>query len=771
MAHSSVHSPVLVLYVNVARGDDTFPGTSAQPFRTLGYALQQAIAGTIIYVAPGRYSHEQGEPFPLVIPSDVILKGDVATSATSTDVPKTVLIEGGDVFFSPTAGYQSVTVVPSHRSIIQDVIITNNTDQGTGVWVESAKATLRHCQVNQCQREGMVVTTAGSVLVQDCRFEANHRCGLIFLADGTGTVVRTVVQRQDRPFTGYGIAIRDRATPTLSHNQVMGHQVGMAIAGTATPKIRGNHISHNQDGIVVLESAQPHLGSAQQPGENAIAANQRYDIQVQTSHPVTIGGNYLPDGKLQGNGVVTQPLATAPDAPPQITPLIAFPDCIDHWARAFIEALHQQGIIQGFPNGSFYPDESLTRAQYAALLAQLFDLPAVTAPPPFRDLQDSFWGAIAIRKASEMGFIAGFPDGTVRPEQELTRVQAMVSLVNGLGLTGGEAKELERYGDRATIPPYAQDEVATATYKHLVVNHPNTGQLTPNRPITRAETAVLLYQVQVIRGQVGAIASPYLIVPPAQPVTFSDVRDTGQLADLPSPHWAANFIEGLAARQLIRGIAPDQFAPEKAMSRAEFAALLVQLFNPLPRTAPRAFIDVPPRHWAAKAIQRVTQAGLLAGFADGSFQPQLDIKRWQLFTAVVSALSLPDRHPGPLDSYFFDLDSIPSEAMGAIATATQHQLVVNYPNLHRLNGNRGATRAEVAATLYQSLALTHRLPVLISPYIVPPLDGRNEERRTKREERAYPQTPPLPRSPDPPLLPPTAILSPVPPLHPITDME
>ncbi|NEQ99376.1 MAG: DUF1565 domain-containing protein [Cyanothece sp. SIO2G6] len=785
MAHFSRHSPVLMLYVSVAHGDDTAPGTLAQPFCTISHALQQAIAGTIISVAPGRYATASGEQFPLVVPADVMLMGDGTFSPSPPETEANlVLIEGGGFFFSPTAGYQTVTLVPSHRSVVQGVVISNGEPQGTGVWVESAKTILRYCRVHRCQREGMVVTTGGSPLVQDCQFAANRLSEIIFLADAAGTVERTSIrQTDDLPPDGYGIAIRDQATPTLRHNQVTGHQVGMAIAGTATPRLTGNHIRHNRDGLVVMETARPHLGTESQPGNNAIASNQRYDIHIRTSHAIPLSGNYLAAAKIQGRGVVSHPLTPAPAPPSPGAPAAPFPDSIGHWARPFIEALHQQEVIQGFPDGAFHPDESLTRAQYAALLTKLFDLPQVAEAIAFRDVKDSFWAAAAIQKASEMGFIAGFPDGTVRPDRELTRVQAIVSLVNGLRLTGGIAKDLEYYGDRATIPAYAKDEVATATHKYLVVNHPDVAQLNPNYPITRAEMAVLLYQVQVITGQVGAIASPFLVIPPPIPVSFKDVQDTGKFAELPASHWAANFIEGLAGQRLIRGITSNEFAPEKAMSRAEFAVLLVQLFNPLPHKTPRGFIDVPSRHWAASAIQRVTQAGLMAGFGDGSFQPQLDIKRWQLLVAVVKALALPARNPSQLDRYYYDLDSVPTEALGAIAIATQHNLVVNYPNLRRIDGNRGATRAEVAATLYQSLVLTHRLPTLLSPYIVPPLltppvPGKNEERRTKNEdekneESPHSPTPPLPHSPTPSssLLLPTVILSPVTPIYPIADIE
>ncbi|EGJ34384.1 S-layer domain protein [Moorena producens 3L] len=123
----------------------------------------------------------------------------------------------------------------------------------------------------------------------------------------------------------------------------------------------------------------------------------------------------------------------------------------------------------------------------------------------FVDSSAKFWASQAIRKAAVMGFISGFPDRTFRPQQNLTRVQGLVSLVKGLGLTGGESSELGFYRDRTQIPSYATQAVATATQRRMVVNYPQPNQLNPMRPINRAEVAALIYQALVATGSADAI--------------------------------------------------------------------------------------------------------------------------------------------------------------------------------------------------------------------------------------------------------------------------
>lgn len=168
-------------------------------------------------------------------------------------------------------------------------------------------------------------------------------------------------------------------------------------------------------------------------------------------------------------------------------------------------------MIKGFPDRTFKPDDNLTRAQYAALLARAFELAPRREATIFSDVATDFWAFGAIEKANRGGFLAGYPDNTFRPDQNLTRTQAVVSLVNGLQFVGGNPNSLSVYSDRALIPSYATDEVATATERKMVVNYPSRDRLSPARDITRGEISALIYQTLVATNRAEPINSPYIV--------------------------------------------------------------------------------------------------------------------------------------------------------------------------------------------------------------------------------------------------------------------
>lgn len=199
---------------------------------------------------------------------------------------------------------------------------------------------------------------------------------------------------------------------------------------------------------------------------------------------------------------------------------ILFADITNHWARLFIEALTDRGLISGFPDGSFQPDRPLTRAQFASLLVRSLDRPRVRAARSFRDVPANHWARGAIAQAWERGLLSGYPDGSFRPDATILRADVLVALVNGLGLTGGEAIELGRFFDDAgAIAAYAQQPVRRALQNGLVVNFPNLRQLRPSQASSRAEVAATLYQaLRAINGW-GAIDSPHLVEPDAPPPT------------------------------------------------------------------------------------------------------------------------------------------------------------------------------------------------------------------------------------------------------------
>ncbi len=186
-------------------------------------------------------------------------------------------------------------------------------------------------------------------------------------------------------------------------------------------------------------------------------------------------------------------------------------DIGNHWAGAFIRELVKQGIVSGFPDRTFKPDATMTRAQYAALLVKAFNPSPNRAAIKFKDVPADFWATKVIQQAYQGLFLAGFPDGTFKPNQNIQRVQVIVSLVNGLGLPGSGTTAY-KFDDQAKIPDYGKDEVAKAVDKEIIVNYPNPKQLNPTRDATRAEVAAIVYQALVDANRVAAINSPYIVV-------------------------------------------------------------------------------------------------------------------------------------------------------------------------------------------------------------------------------------------------------------------
>ncbi|MDC0831961.1 S-layer homology domain-containing protein, partial [Geitlerinema sp. CS-897] len=198
---------------------------------------------------------------------------------------------------------------------------------------------------------------------------------------------------------------------------------------------------------------------------------------------------------------------------PTSTPAPSFSDIENHWAKEFVVGLSGKGIINGFPDGTFRPDTKMTRAQYAAVLATAFDPRPKRATTTFQDVPRGFWAHDAIQKTYQGGFLSGFSENTFGPGLNVTRLQILLSLVNGQDLSGGSAMLLNRYNDRDEIPTWAEAAVATATQKQLVVNYPDLDRLYPDRDATRAEVVAMVYQALREAGKwdLPAVDSPYIV--------------------------------------------------------------------------------------------------------------------------------------------------------------------------------------------------------------------------------------------------------------------
>ncbi len=196
-----------------------------------------------------------------------------------------------------------------------------------------------------------------------------------------------------------------------------------------------------------------------------------------------------------------------------------FPDVKNHWARPFIEALAKRRILNGYPDGSFRPDHSVTRAEFAAIITSTFDtIPYRREYIPFVDVPASHWAFSAIKKSYETVFISGFPNRLFRPSNRITRANALVSIVSGLGFTSSVDRDLlgvlpQIYRDYDRIPDYAKIAIAISTKAGLVASYPDIKLLNPTLAATRADISVFVYQTLVYLQEAEKIDSKYLVQP------------------------------------------------------------------------------------------------------------------------------------------------------------------------------------------------------------------------------------------------------------------
>ncbi len=194
---------------------------------------------------------------------------------------------------------------------------------------------------------------------------------------------------------------------------------------------------------------------------------------------------------------------------PEVALAGRFIDTSGHWAETYIEALSSSGVINGFPDGSFRPNQPVTRAQFATIIGNAFQLPTSVGSVTFFDVPSIYWGSTAISTAAANNLMAGFPDGTFRPDQPVTRTQTWVVLVNSLGnpavLTADANTLFTRYRDAATVPTWALTQVAAADQSSIIDPFPDPNLLEPNRAASRAEVAAFTYQAMVQRNQSGTV--------------------------------------------------------------------------------------------------------------------------------------------------------------------------------------------------------------------------------------------------------------------------
>lgn len=170
------------------------------------------------------------------------------------------------------------------------------------------------------------------------------------------------------------------------------------------------------------------------------------------------------------------------------------------WFMDAIDQLAYEGMMKGLGNNEFGPDEAITRAQLVELLYRYDGEPGQPARTnAFTDVADEDWYALSVEWAYANGIVDGYPEGDFRPDNNISR-QEMAKIIEGFlayrenGLAEAEDQS-ERFADGSAVAGWAKESVNAVVAAGLM-NGDEKGQLRPEGTATRAEFATVLLRVR-----------------------------------------------------------------------------------------------------------------------------------------------------------------------------------------------------------------------------------------------------------------------------------
>ena len=227
----------------------------------------------------------------------------------------------------------------------------------------------------------------------------------------------------------------------------------------------------------------------------------------QEKHLIHISVSAASQTEAEASVPATQPIETIPAAqsvvptvettpvePPVVTPDTSksFTDVSGHWAEANIKSLAQKGIINGFEDGTFKPNNSVTRAEFTTMVVKALGL-TTSADVNFTDVASGSWYESYIKSAVKAGLVSGMPDGSFKPDEQIKRQDAILILYRGFESVLKSGNPVE-FTDKASISDYAL-EAANALSASGIVNGDDNLSFNPHHSTTRAEVAALLERI------------------------------------------------------------------------------------------------------------------------------------------------------------------------------------------------------------------------------------------------------------------------------------
>lgn len=170
------------------------------------------------------------------------------------------------------------------------------------------------------------------------------------------------------------------------------------------------------------------------------------------------------------------------------------------WAFESITKMTKEGLMSGYRNGTFKPNDPLSREEAASLFSKMLgDTPSIMLASSFSDITSDRWSSLAIESVARANIISGYGDSTYRPEQYMSRQEFAVVADKFLHYQGYRtedptALDTIHFSDQKFIAPWAQSSVRELALFGFI-NYSTTGLFNPEKYVTRAEAAEITYRL------------------------------------------------------------------------------------------------------------------------------------------------------------------------------------------------------------------------------------------------------------------------------------
>ncbi|CAH1193025.1 hypothetical protein PAECIP111892_01133 [Paenibacillus auburnensis] len=166
-----------------------------------------------------------------------------------------------------------------------------------------------------------------------------------------------------------------------------------------------------------------------------------------------------------------------------------------HWAEADFQSWVENGLITGYGNGVYKPDQNITRAEWVTLVNRVFNLQTLSGSS-FSDVAEGSSYYTEIMKAVSAGYVSGYSDGTFRPDQTVSRQEAAVMLYRLFQLDAASAAAAPK--DAADLPEWSREAVLSLLGDGFLSGY-GDGSFKGLRSVTRAEA---LRMISKLSGQI-----------------------------------------------------------------------------------------------------------------------------------------------------------------------------------------------------------------------------------------------------------------------------